>query len=131
MQWSRNKGGGGGGGGGGNASPSQYQCTTNELVLYIVHTIAYYIAQYNPNSSKTNTAYCTYIHYFATHIFFWPCPYFYYLLITLSLWMEFQSNKLNGFKYYVRFLKQLTEVHKLLNCIQQFRLQQPLPSANF
>ena len=50
-QWSR----GGGGGGGGGGTPI-FQCTPNELVLYIVHTIAYYtcyIAQSNP--SKMNT----------------------------------------------------------------------------
>ena len=45
--------------------PPIFQCTPNELVLYVVHTIAYYrycyIAQYNP--SKMNTA--TYIYYLA------------------------------------------------------------------
>ena len=39
---------GGGGGGGGRAMPPIFQCTPNELVLYIVHTIACYIAQYIP-----------------------------------------------------------------------------------
>ena len=45
-----------------------------------------YCTYYNP--SMMNTA--TYIYYFATRTLGGPRPYFYYLLITLSIWMEFQ-----------------------------------------
>ena len=89
LQWSRNGGGGGGGGQGaapiflvgGGQCPPIFQCNPNELVLYIVHTIAYYtcyIAQSNP--SKINTV--TYMYIYIYIYIFWP---WHYLLITLSL----------------------------------------------
>ena len=73
-------------------SPMMFQCTLNELVLYIVHSIAFILIILH--------SYIIFI-ILATRNFF---GHDHYLLITLSLWMEFQSNKLTRFKHYVRFL---------------------------